>query len=173
MPDIAPILLDGQWKASSGNRTYSAENPITQKTLPGVYPVSVWEDCDVALSAAAAAADQLLDVAPAKIQKFLRRLADLMEENRDSLGRLASQESGLPAEHRLSGREMDRTTDQIRQAADAAADRSWKQISIETKRDLRSMLAPIGPVAIFSPNNFPLSWNSISGGGLCFGYRGG
>ncbi|MCC9606188.1 aldehyde dehydrogenase family protein [Blastopirellula sp. JC732] len=163
MSEIAPVLIAGQWRAANCAETFRAENPITQEPLSGEYPVSAWEDCDAALTAAAEAADQLLEISPKRIQKFLLRLADLMEANRESIGQLASQESGLP-EKRLAGREMDRTTDQIRQAADAAADRSWKQISIETKRDMRSMLAAIGPVAIFSPNNFPLSWNTISGG---------
>ncbi|PQO35613.1 aldehyde dehydrogenase family protein [Blastopirellula marina] len=162
MSDVAPILVAGQWRESKSGDTFRAENPVTQEPLPGAYPVSSWEDCDAALTAAAEAADQLLDVSPKRLQKFLLRLADLMEENRAAIGQLAHQESGLP-EKRLAGREMERTTDQIRQAADAAADRSWKQISIETKRDLRSLFAAIGPVAIFSPNNFPLSWNTISG----------
>ncbi|PQO28649.1 aldehyde dehydrogenase family protein [Bremerella cremea] len=164
MCDIAPILLAGTWKAANSSETFSTQNPITQEALPGNYPISTWADCDAALTASASAADELANIAPTQIPKFLRRFADLMEENRNSLGHLASLESGLPSEHRLAGREMDRTTDQIRQTAAAAEERSWKQILIETKRDLRSMFAPIGPVAIFSPNNFPFSWNSISGG---------
>ncbi|RCS44627.1 aldehyde dehydrogenase family protein [Bremerella cremea] len=164
MSNTAPILLNGEWKAAQHSETFTAQNPITQEALPGSYPVSTWEDCDAALTAAAAAADELAPTSSGQIAQFLRRFADLMEQHRESLGQLASRESGLPAEHRLAGREMDRTTDQIRQAADAAEQRSWKQISIETKRDLRSMLAPIGPVAIFSPNNFPFSWNTLSGG---------
>lgn len=164
MTEVAPVLIAGKWQPAKHRETFTAENPITEETLLGEYPVSTWEDCDAALTAAAQASIELQQVSPIQIRNFLYRLADLMEANRESLGQTASLESGLPAEHRLAGREMDRTTDQIRQAADAAADRSWKQISIETKRDMRSMFAPIGPVAIFSPNNFPFSWNTISGG---------
>ena len=36
--------------------------------------------------------------------------------------------------------------------------------TIDTKPNIRSCLAPIGPVWVFGPNNFPFAFNSISGG---------
>jgi NADP-dependent aldehyde dehydrogenase len=36
--------------------------------------------------------------------------------------------------------------------------------TIDTKQNIRSIFAPIGPVCVFGPNNFPLAFNSASGG---------
>ena len=36
--------------------------------------------------------------------------------------------------------------------------------TIDTETNIRSILGPIGPVAVFGPNNFPLAFNSIAGG---------
>jgi NADP-dependent aldehyde dehydrogenase len=60
--------------------------------------------------------------------------------------------------------ELPRTVNQLRQAAAAADEGSWRLPTIDTKANIRSLYAAIGPVAVFGPNNFPLAFNSISGG---------
>jgi NADP-dependent aldehyde dehydrogenase len=59
---------------------------------------------------------------------------------------------------------LPRTTNQLRQAADAALEGSWAQPTIDTKLNIRSHFIPLGPVCVFGPNNFPLAFNSIAGG---------
>jgi alpha-ketoglutaric semialdehyde dehydrogenase len=77
---------------------------------------------------------------------------------------MAHRESGLPKAPRLAEVELPRTTGQLRQAAAAAIDGSWALPTIDTKLNIRSMLAPIGPVWVFGPNNFPFAFNSVAGG---------
>src|SRR4029077_8997475 len=60
--------------------------------------------------------------------------------------------------------ELPRTTSQLRQAAAAAREGAWALPTIDAKNNIRSMYGPIGPVAVFGPNNFPLAFNSVSGG---------
>jgi acyl-CoA reductase-like NAD-dependent aldehyde dehydrogenase len=60
--------------------------------------------------------------------------------------------------------ELPRTTNQLRQAAAAALEGSWALPTIDTKLNIRSTLAPLGPVLIFGPNNFPFAYNGIAGG---------
>jgi len=36
--------------------------------------------------------------------------------------------------------------------------------TIDRARKIRSHLAPIGPVCVFGPNNFPFAFGSVSGG---------
>ena len=60
--------------------------------------------------------------------------------------------------------ELPRTTGQLRQAAAAALEGSWAMPTIDTKLNIRSMLAPLGPVWVFGPNNFPFAFNSVAGG---------
>ncbi len=79
------------------------------------------------------------------------------------------QETALP-EARLRG-ELARTTGQLRLFAGVAEDGSWVDARIEhadpartpPKPDLRSMLRPLGPVAVFGASNFPLAF-SVAGG---------
>ena len=41
---------------------------------------------------------------------------------------------------------------------------SWALPTIDAKMNIRSVLAPIGPVAVFGPNNFPFAFNGAAGG---------
>ena len=49
-------------------------------------------------------------------------------------------------------------------SAAAAREGSWTQAVIDSKANIRSHFAPIGPVLVFGPNNFPFAFNGISGG---------
>ena len=73
-------------------------------------------------------------------------------------------ETALPKAPRLGEVELPRTTNQLRQAAAAALEGSWALPTIDAKLNIRSTLAPLGPVLIFGPNNFPFAYNGIAGG---------
>jgi NADP-dependent aldehyde dehydrogenase len=60
--------------------------------------------------------------------------------------------------------ELPRTTNQLRLAAAAALEGSWALPTIDSKLNLRSVLAPLGPVLVFGPNNFPFAYNGVAGG---------
>ena len=60
--------------------------------------------------------------------------------------------------------ELPRTTGQLRQAADAAADGAWRMPTVDAQANLASVLEPVGPVVVIGPNNFPFAFNGISGG---------
>ncbi|HID24259.1 MAG TPA: aldehyde dehydrogenase (NADP(+)), partial [Planctomycetaceae bacterium] len=53
---------------------------------------------------------------------------------------------------------------QLRQAAAAAREGSWALPTIDTKTNIRSIYAPVGPVVVFGPNNFPFAFNGMAGG---------
>jgi NADP-dependent aldehyde dehydrogenase len=59
--------------------------------------------------------------------------------------------------------ELPRTTNQLRQAA-AALEGTWALPTIDAKLNIRSLLAPIGPVLTIGPNNFPFAYNGVAGG---------
>jgi len=77
---------------------------------------------------------------------------------------MAHLETALPVAPRLADVELPRTTGQLRQAAQAAREGSWSIPTIDTKTNIRSFFAPLGPVCVFGPNNFPFAFGSISGG---------
>ena len=162
--DTAQILIAGKWLAAHSDGTFQAKNPATEDTLPGVFPVSTWADCDAALSAAVEAAKTLRTVDGEQLAAFLEAYADNIESAADAIIQAAAEETGFPLAPRLKDVEFPRTINQLRQAADAAREGSWRRATLDLERNIRSYFAPIGPVVVFGPNNFPLAFNCISGG---------
>jgi NADP-dependent aldehyde dehydrogenase len=160
----APILLNGRWEPSAANETFRAVNPALKQPLPGEYPVSTWSEIEAALKTASQAAADTRGWPGARFAAFLDDYAARIESRVDDIVALAHQETALPVEPRLKNVELPRTTAQLRQAAAAARDGAWALPTIDTRANIRSMLAPIGPVAVFGPNNFPCAFNSIAGG---------
>lgn len=159
-----PVLIAGKWRPAAGSGTFHAENPRLETSLPEAYPISMWSDCDEALTAAAAAGRELARLDAEIRARFLERFAERIEALADELVEIANLESALPVKPRLADVELPRTTNQLRQAAAAARDGSWAMPTIDTALGIRSYLAPLGTVAVFGPNNFPFAFNSIAGG---------
>jgi NADP-dependent aldehyde dehydrogenase len=160
----APILIAGKWQSSKSSGTFRAENPATCEPLPEEYPISTWADCDAALNAAATAFQQMRPMPAERFAKFLEAFADAIDAAAADLVAIANAETALPSAPRLKDVELPRTSGQLRQAAAAAREGSWALPTIDSKLNIRSCLASIGPVWVFGPNNFPFAFNSIAGG---------
>lgn len=159
-----PVLINGEWIASEGTQTFQAANPTTEELLPGVFPVSPWSEIDKVLQAAADASKQMRGWPGSRFAEFLEAYATEIEARTDALVAAAHAETGLPVSPRLKDGELPRTTNQLRQAAEAARTSSWCSPIIDTATGIRSVLGPIGPVVVFGPNNFPFAFNGIAGG---------
>ncbi|MGA7352478.1 MAG: aldehyde dehydrogenase (NADP(+)) [Acidobacteriaceae bacterium] len=160
----AKVWIGGEWRESDAEGIFEPENPATGEKLGREFPVSRWSDCDRALTAAQEAARELEHVPAEKIAAFLERYAAELEANADAIVQAAHEETALPISPRLKDVELPRTTDQLRQAAAAARQGTWRRVTIDRAKKLYSCLAPIGPVAVFGPNNFPFAFNGVSGG---------
>jgi NADP-dependent aldehyde dehydrogenase len=158
-----PVLVAGRWRAAQASGTFRPQNPATRQPLEE-YPISTWADCEEALAAASEAFTQMRRLPDAARADFLEALAASIESRADQIVAQAHEETGLPVAPRLAQAELPRTTDQLRQAAQAAREGSWALPTIDTKNQIRSMLAPLGPVVVLGPNNFPLAFNSVAGG---------
>src|SRR5688500_10269385 len=112
---VNSVLIGGQWRPANASGTFRAENPATKEPLEE-FPVSAWQDCDEALSAAAEAAEQMRRLGGEQIAKFLEAFADRIEARKDEIVRIANAETALPASPRLADNELPRTTGQLRQA---------------------------------------------------------
>lgn len=161
---VHPVLIAGSWRDADAAGTFRSENPATGETLADEFPISTWADCDAALDAATEAAIALRSIPREQIARFLIRFAERIEARATELVDAAHLETGLAKKPRLADVELPRTTGQLRQGATAAIEGSWALPTIDTKLGIRSMLAPIGPVWVFGPNNFPFAFNSVSGG---------
>lgn len=166
MAAVASVLVAGEWRKAAATSTFTAENPATGAKLTDEYPVSAWEDCDAALNAAVDASKELRRVPVEKLAAFLELYATKIEEKAAELVAMAHAETGLAVTPRLKDVELPRTTTQLRQGAAAAREGSWTHAVIDSKANIRSHFAPIGPVVVFGPNNFPFAFNGVSGGDL-------
>jgi alpha-ketoglutaric semialdehyde dehydrogenase len=162
--DVAQILIDGKWRAADAEGIFHAENPAKGEALPLAFPTSRWSDVDLALTAATKAAAEFRTIDPAKIAAFLEAYAANIEAAAPAIVAAAAEETALPVTPRLKDVELPRTTNQLRQAAAAVREESWRHATLDLEKNIRSCFSPIGPVVVFGPNNFPFAFNGISGG---------
>jgi NADP-dependent aldehyde dehydrogenase len=100
---------------------------------------------------------------------LLRDIADRIDAARDQLVEIGHRETAIPVE-RLRG-EAIRTSYQARFFADVLEEGSYLEATIDHAGttpmgpgpDLRKLLVPIGPVAVFGASNFPLAFSVLGG----------
>ena len=104
---------------------------------------------------------------------FMRSIASEIENLGDELLTVANRETNLP-DARLRT-ERARTIFQLNNYADACERGDWLEARIDTaipdknppKPDLRKMLIPLGPVAVFGAANFPFAYSTAGGDTAC------
>ncbi|RKR91262.1 NADP-dependent aldehyde dehydrogenase [Micromonospora pisi] len=120
--------------------------------------------------AAAEAAGRLAALPLTERAGLLRAVGAALEEARDELVALADRETGL-GPVRLGG-ELTRTRVQLEFFADAVEEGGLLEAVVDPadpaalpapRPDLRRMLVPLGPVAVFAASNFPFAF-SVAGG---------
>ena len=160
----------GSKLSATGSSTISGYDPRAGHKLDGAFHEATAGETDSALNLATQAFDTLRVADSEKIAGFLESIASGIEALGDTLIDRTVQESGLPKD-RLSG-ERGRTCGQLRLFANVVREGSFVDARIDTalpdrkplpKPDLRRMLIPVGPVAVFGASNFPLAF-SVAGG---------
>lgn len=161
---MQPVLIDGQWRGSVASDGFQPANPATEETFPEQYPISPWPEIVEAIESAHRAFQEVRTWPGERLADFLEAFASGIESRSDALVKVAHEETGLAVSPRLKEAELPRTLGQLRQAASAARNGTWTRPTLDTKANIRSMLAPIGPVVVMGPNNFPFAFNSMAGG---------
>jgi NADP-dependent aldehyde dehydrogenase len=147
-----------------------ATNPATGERLEPVFEEATSEDIDRAVRAAEAAFEPYAALPAERRAAFLRAIGDEILAEGDALLERTEAETGLPRA-RLEG-ERGRTVSQLRMFAQLLDEGSWVEARIDRpdpkrqpapRPDLRRMLVPLGPVAVFGASNFPLAF-SVAGG---------
>jgi len=151
-----------------GGVSFHAFDPSRGHKSEAEFVAATSKDVDLAATAARRAFDTRPD--GGLRAKLLETIASNIETMGENLLKTASSETGL-AVPRLAS-ERDRTTFTLRMFAELAREGSWVEAVIEhgdasrqplPKPDLRRMLVPVGPVAVFGASNFPLAY-SVGGG---------
>ncbi|MCC6680999.1 MAG: aldehyde dehydrogenase (NADP(+)) [Phycisphaeraceae bacterium] len=165
--------------SSEGQATFTALDPAKRQALPTAFHEATRNEIHRAATSAAVAFRDYRCRSPQDRAGFLQRIADQIENLGDVLINRAQQETGLPAA-RLIG-ERGRTTGQLRLFAQLLIEGSWVDAVIDRplpqreplpRPDLRRMLIPMGPVAVFAASNFPLAF-SVAGGDTASALAGG
>ncbi|MEU8657234.1 aldehyde dehydrogenase (NADP(+)) [Actinoplanes philippinensis] len=144
-------------------------DPRSGATVEIVTEETTAEQVDAICSAALAAAGPLEDLGRDGRAALLDDLAAALESHRDRIVGIADRETALGTV-RLNG-ELSRTCYQLRLFGDVLRDGGYLEATIDhpgdtpmgPRPDLRRMLVPIGPVAVFGASNFPLAF-SVPGG---------
>jgi len=152
-----------------GAASFRAVDPATGAELEPEFHEGDAALVDRALAAADAAFPAYARTTAGERAAFLRAVAEELLALGDALLERARAETGLPRA-RLEG-ERGRTVNQLRLFADHIEEGSWVEARIDPgdpartppRPDLRRMLIPLGPVAVFAASNFPFAF-SVAGG---------
>ncbi len=153
-PDVT-LFIDGAWRPASGNRTIPVANPATGETIGSVAHADRG-DLDRALEAAEKGFKAWRKVSAYDRARIMRKAANLLRERADDIARLMTQEQGKPLVEAkgetLAGADViDWFAEEARRAygrvVPARAEGIYQLVIKE----------PVGPVAAFTPWNFPIN----------------
>ena len=162
-------IIASEFRAT-GDRGFAAVNPVTGVLLEPRFREACYDDIDRAARAAADSFDQYRVLPMAQRATFLEDIGSELTACAPELVARAHIETALP-EARLEG-ELARTVNQLKLFARMVKQGSFVAARIDQaaperrpapKPDIRTMLVPLGPVAVFGAGNFPLAF-SVAGG---------
>ena len=168
--DLTGTSFLGSHRGATAGVIFHAQNPTTGTPLEPAYHSASLDDLNHAATQAAEAFQSYRTLSGKARAAFLRRCADALDAHKQELAERAHLETALPMA-RLTG-EVGRTSNQLRLFASVVEEGSWVNARIDPalpdrqplpRPDLRSMLRPLGPIAVFGASNFPLAF-SVAGG---------
>ena len=168
--ELQGTSIIGFQRAKARGETFTAFDPTTGQAVEQKFYSATIDELNRAAALAEEARLIYGNLPGRERAKFLRKIAANIEALGDTLIKRASLETALP-NARFEG-ERARTCGQLRAFADLLDEGSWVDARIDhaipdrqpvVKPDVRSMLRPIGPVAVFCASNFPLAY-SVAGG---------
>jgi succinate-semialdehyde dehydrogenase / glutarate-semialdehyde dehydrogenase len=149
------LHIAGQWRDGEGGKKIDVLNPANEEVVGTVAHASV-RDLDAALEAAERGFKAWKKVSPYERSKTMRKAADLLRSRADAIARLMTLEQGKPvAEAKM---EVMAAGDIIEWFAEESR-RTYGQV-IPARGESIYQLAikePVGPVAAFTPWNFPIN----------------
>ena len=148
------LFIDGQWRPGHGGQA-PVLNPANEETI-GSHAVADKADLDDALAAALRGFAKWRSTSAFERSKVMRRAAEFLRERNESVARAMTMEQGKPlAESRM---EAAAGADVIDWLAEEGR-RAYGRIVPGRAPGVSQMVVkePVGPVAAFSPWNFPIN----------------
>lgn len=153
-PDVQ-LFIDGQWRASRDGRTLEVFEPATGNALGTVAHAGI-PDLDEALAAAERGFAVWRATSAYDRYKIMQKAANLVRERADSIARIMTQEQGKPlAEARMEALSAADIIDWLAEEGRRTYGRlvPSRNPAVEQK----VIKEPVGPVAAFTPWNFPIN----------------
>lgn len=149
------LLINGEWRNAQGGRTIDVLNPATGEVI-GKVAHAEKVDLDAALDAAAKGFKIWSASSPFDRSKLMRRAAELLRERADAIAPILTFEQGKPLAEAKG--EILAGADIIEWFAEESR-RTYGQIIPARAAGVSQMAfkLPVGPVAAFTPWNFPIN----------------
>ena len=150
------LFINGHWQDAADGRTLAVFNPATGKEIGRVAHAGKI-DLDKALAAAQKGFETWRDMTAADRSKIMRKAAGLMRERAGAIGRNMTQEQGKPLAE-AKGEAM-AAADIIEWFAEEGFRVYGRIVPSRWNLSVRQMVLkdPVGPVAAFTPWNFPIN----------------
>jgi NADP-dependent aldehyde dehydrogenase len=160
----------GNIRSGNGKDSFQASNPAGNILMPEKFIYATETEFEQTLTLAQNAFVNYKNSSTKQRAEFLETIADEIMALGESLIERAVAESGLPI-GRITG-ERGRTCGQLKMFAQLLRDGWYVDARIDIaqperiplpKSDIRRMLIPIGPVAVYGASNFPLAFSTAGG----------
>lgn len=153
-PNVS-LLIDGQWLPAASGRTMPVVNPASDETI-GTVAHAERADLDHALDAADRGFRIWRKVSAYDRSKLMRKAADLLRERADAIAPLMTLEQGKPLPEAKG--EVLAAADVIDWFAEEGRRTYGRVIPARAEGIYQLVIKePVGPVAAFTPWNFPIN----------------
>ncbi|MEW5620683.1 NAD-dependent succinate-semialdehyde dehydrogenase [Pseudomonas putida] len=151
--DSLYLFIGGKWIDTDGRKTLTVRNPATEEVI-GQVPLATADELDLALEAAQQGFEQWSKTVPAERARVLKRAADLILERAAHIAAQMTLEEGKPIGEAMD--EVTRAAEYFEWFAESARRIDGRVVAANRPGVLQLVKRqPIGPVAAFTPWNFP------------------
>ncbi|MGI6244328.1 MAG: NAD-dependent succinate-semialdehyde dehydrogenase [Pseudochelatococcus sp.] len=149
------LFINGSWRDSLSGKTIPVINPATEEVIGHVAHAGI-PDLDLALAAAAEGFATWRRTSAFARSKLLRKAADLLRERAERIALILTLEQGKPLAEARS--EVLAAADTIDWFAEEAR-RAYGRVVPARAEGIHQLVIkePVGPVAAFTPWNFPVN----------------
>nr|WP_210317479.1 NAD-dependent succinate-semialdehyde dehydrogenase [Oryzicola mucosus] len=146
-------LIAGEWTRGSGDDTLAVINPATEEEVARL-PLAAIADLDRALESAERGFQIWRAVLPPERSKVLRKFAGLLRQNTEQIAAVITAEQGKPL---AEARNEVAATAELTEWLAEESRRIYGRLVPSRFENTRILVThePVGPVAAFSPWNFP------------------
>jgi len=149
------LFINGHWTASASARTIAVINPATEEIIGHIAHANR-QDLDAALTAAQAGFAIWRNTSAFERSKIMRRAADIVRERASDIAQLMTLEQGKPLAE-AKGETLG-AADTIDWFAEEARRTYGRLVPARVAGAYQMVIKePVGPVAAFTPWNFPLN----------------